>query len=105
LDRLLDHVDPQAADTAAGDALDGLTFVFTGSLDGMTRGDAQGIVERAGGSATSSVSGNTDFLVVGDNPGQTKRDDAEAEGVPELDGRAGFVATLDEYGVDVPEEN
>jgi len=100
IERLLTHVDPQPADQSAGDALDGLTFVFTGSLDGMTRGDAQDIVERHGGSATSSVSGDTDFLVVGDNPGQTKRDDAEGEGVPQLDGREAFEAKLREYGVD-----
>ncbi|WP_276273205.1 NAD-dependent DNA ligase LigA [Haloarcula litorea] len=100
LDRLLDHVDPQAAEATGGDALAGLTFVFTGSLDGYTRSEAQELVERNGGSATSSVSGNTDYLVVGENPGQTKRDDAEAEGVPELDGREGFESKLREHGVE-----
>ena len=103
LDRLLDHVDPQEPDRPDGDVLDGLTFVFTGSLAGLTRGDAQDIVERHGGSATSSVSGNTDFLVVGDNAGQTKRDDAAAEGVPQLDGRDGFESKLGEYGVEIAE--
>ncbi len=104
LDRLLDHVDPQDADETGGDALEGLTFVFTGSLDGLTRGDAQDIVERNGGSATSSVSGNTDFLVAGDSPGQTKLTDAESEDVPVLDGRDGFAAKLREHGVDIAEE-
>jgi len=102
LDRLLGHVDPQEAETTGGDALDGLTFVFTGSLDQFTRGDAQDLVERAGGSATSSVSGNTDYLVVGENPGQRKRDDAEEHDVEPLD-EAGFVALLEERGVDVSE--
>ncbi|GGN91078.1 NAD-dependent DNA ligase LigA [Haloarcula pellucida] len=101
LDRLLDHVDPQAAEATGGDALEGLTFVFTGSLSGLTRGDAQDVVERNGGSATSSVSGNTDFLVVGENAGQRKREDAEANDVELLDGREGFEAKLGEYGVDV----
>ncbi len=59
IDRLLDHVEPQAAAETDGDALDGQTFVFTGSLDGYTRGEAQELVERNDGSATSSVSGNT----------------------------------------------
>jgi len=99
LDRLLDHVEPQEAETTDGDALDGLTFVFTGSLDRFTRGDAQDLVERAGGSATSSVSGNTDYLVVGENPGQRKRDDADEHGVETLD-EAGFVALLEERGVE-----
>jgi len=102
LARLLAHVDPQAAETTGGDALDGLTFVFTGSLDRFTRSDAQDLVERAGGSATSSVSGNTDYLVVGEDPGQRKRDDADEHSVETLD-EAGFVALLGERGVDVPE--
>jgi DNA ligase (NAD+) len=101
LDRLLAHVDPQEAETTTGDALDGLTFVFTGSLDGYTRSDAQDLVERAGGSATSSVSGNTDFLVTGANPGQTKRDDAADDDVPILDGVEAFESKLRAYGVDV----
>jgi len=84
LDDLLAHVDPQSAAGVAGEELDGLTFVFTGSLS-APRGDFEALVEAHGGSATGSVSGNTDYLVVGENPGATKRDDAEAEGVPTLD--------------------
>ena len=102
LDRLLAHVDPQDAETTAGDALDGLTFVFTGSLEGSTRSEAQEVVERAGGSATSSVSGNTDYLVVGANPGQRKRDAAAENDVETLD-EAAFEALLDERGVDRPD--
>ena len=95
LDRLLEHVDPQPADQSGGDELDGLTFVFTGSLENYTRSDAQKLIERAGGSATSSVSGNTDYLVVGENPGQRKRDDAEENDVEQLD-ESEFEALLDE---------
>jgi len=98
LSRLLDHVDPQPADQTEGDALAGLTFVFTGSLDDYTRGDAQELVERAGGSATSSVSGNTDYLVVGDNAGQRKRDDAEENNV-EMLSEAAFIELLESEGV------
>jgi DNA ligase (NAD+) len=100
LDRLLAHVDPHPAETSGGDALEGLTVVFTGSLDRFTRGEAQDLVERAGGAATSSVSGNTDYLVVGADPGQRKRENAEEHGVETLD-EAEFVAVLEEYGVDV----
>ncbi|MEF8853741.1 MAG: NAD-dependent DNA ligase LigA [Haloarculaceae archaeon] len=102
LDRLLAHVDPQPVESTGGDALAGLTFVFTGSLDRLTRSEAQELVERAGGSATSSVSGNTDYLVVGENPGQRKRDDATEHGVGTID-EDGFVDLLAERGVDVPE--
>lgn len=59
--------------------LSGLTCVLTGSLPDWTRADASEAIERAGGSVTSSVSGNTDLLVVGANPG-SKLDDAREEG-------------------------
>ncbi len=92
-------VDPIPAETS-GTTLDGLTFVFTGSLDGLTRGDAQELVERHGGSATSSVSSNTDYLVVGDDPGQSKRSAADEHDVPTLD-QSEFEQLLSEYGIDV----
>ncbi len=50
--------------------LAGKTFVFTGALDRFTRSEAERAVEDLGASATSGVSGNTDYLVVGDEPGQ-----------------------------------
>jgi DNA ligase (NAD+) len=103
VETLRDHgVEPQAAETETGDELAGLTFVFTGSLDGSTRGEAQELVERHGGNATSSVSGNTDYLVAGSNPGQSKQDDAEANDVPVLD-QSAFEALLAERGVDFEE--
>ena len=102
IDGLLAHVDPQPADTGGGAALAGETFVFTGALERFTRGDAQELVERHGGSATGSVSGNTDYLVVGGNPGRTKRDDAEAEGVPQLE-EAAFLELLAERGIEIDE--
>ena len=98
LDRLLEHVAPQDAADTGGEELAGLTFVFTGSLDDYTRTDAQELVERHGGSATGSVSGNTDYLVVGANPGQRKREDAADNDVAELDEEA-FEALLEERGV------
>jgi DNA ligase (NAD+) len=98
IDALLEHVTPQEAATGGGDELDGLTVVFTGALDRFTRSEAQDVVERHGGSATSSVSGNTDYLVAGDNPGQSKRDDADANGVPVLSEQE-FLDLLDERGV------
>ncbi len=99
IDRLLEHVDPQEDDTERGDSFEGKTFVFTGSLEEMTRSEAQDLIESHGGNATSSVSGNTDYLVVGENPGQTKRDDAAAEGVPTLS-ETEFRELLAERGVE-----
>jgi DNA ligase (NAD+) len=92
-------VEPQEAETGTGDKLDDLTFVFTGSLDGYTRSEAQELVERHGGNATSSVSGNTDYLVTGANPGASKQDDADANDVPVID-QGEFENLLAEYGVE-----
>jgi DNA ligase (NAD+) len=91
-------VDPRPVETA-GEALEGLTFVFTGSLEGMTRQEAKELIERHGGSATSSVSSNTDYLVVGDNPGRSKREAADEHDVRTLD-QADFETVLSEHGVE-----
>ncbi|GAA0725736.1 DNA ligase (NAD+) [Halorubrum trapanicum] len=99
-------VDPEPFETDAADgptdALDGLTFVFTGSLS-VPRSEAQTHVEAHGASATSSVSGNTDYLVAGESPGRSKRDDAAAEDVPVVD-EAEFADLLEARGVDWPPE-
>ena len=49
--------------------LEGKTFVFTGALESMTRSEASKKVKELGGKVSSSVSKNTDFVVVGENPG------------------------------------
>jgi len=49
--------------------LQGKTFVFTGTLSSMTRDEAEFAVEQLGGRASSSVSKNADFVVLGENPG------------------------------------
>ena len=100
---LLEHVDPEEVeDEEAGDELEGLTFVFTGSLS-VTRGEIGDVIEAHGGNVTSSVSGNTDYLVVGENPGATKRADAEEHEV-ETVGEEELRALLAERGVEWPGE-
>lgn len=64
----------------AGNKLSGLTFVITGSLESMTREEAEQKIREQGGKATSSVSAVTSYLVVGDNPG-SKLAKAEKLGV------------------------
>ena len=93
------HPEPvESTDTA--DALDGVTFVFTGSLS-VPRDAAADLVERHGGRVTGSVSGATDYLVVGESPGRTKRADADANDVPTLDEDA-FAGLLGERGIEYP---
>lgn len=61
-------------------ALTGKTFVFTGELKGFTRTQAESLVRSLGGSASSSVSRASDFVVAGENPG-SKYEKAKKLGV------------------------
>jgi DNA ligase (NAD+) len=74
--------------------LAGLTIVVTGSLDGFTRDSATEAVTSRGGKAASSVSKNTDFVVIGENAG-SKAAKAEQLGRPILD-LAGFLVLLEQ---------
>jgi DNA ligase (NAD+) len=60
--------------------LAGKTFVVTGTLEGMTRPQAEQAIRDAGGKTASSVSKQTDFVVVGKEPG-SKYDKAVKLGV------------------------
>jgi len=49
--------------------LSGKTFVLTGTLASLTRGEAEERIKALGGAVGSSVSKKTDYLVVGADPG------------------------------------
>ena len=57
-----------------------LTFVFTGTLDTLSRERGEEIVRENGGDVSSSVSKETDYVVVGEEPG-SKYDRAQKLGV------------------------
>ncbi len=57
------------AEVPGNDGFTGLTFVFTGGLKSVTRGQAEGLVRSLGGHTASSVSSKTDFVVAGTDPG------------------------------------
>jgi DNA ligase (NAD+) len=52
--------------------LEGLTFVITGTLP-RPRKEVEGLIAGRGGRAAGSVSGSTDYLVAGENPGSKKK--------------------------------
>jgi len=63
--------------------ISGKTFVFTGSMESMTRSEAEKRIRTAGGKTVSSVSRKVDFLVAGTNPG-SKKGKAETLGIQSL---------------------
>jgi DNA ligase (NAD+) len=85
LDRLLAagiHWPPPAP--AAGGAFEGKTFVLTGTLDSMTREQAEEAIQRGGGKVSGSVSKKTSFVVAGAEAG-SKLKKAQQLGVAVLD--------------------
>ena len=60
--------------------LSGKTFVFTGTLQTISRDEGKRIVKQNGGSVSSTVSKNTDYVVAGESAG-SKLDKAQKLGV------------------------
>jgi DNA ligase (NAD+) len=58
-----------AGEVEKGLPLQGVTFVFTGTLAQYTRREAKEIIEAKGGKVAGSVSKSTDYVVAGENPG------------------------------------
>jgi DNA ligase (NAD+) len=63
--------------------LNAQTFVLTGTLPTLKRNEAKNLIEQAGGKVTSSISKNTSYVVVGENPG-SKLTKAEQLGIAQL---------------------
>jgi len=82
-----------AAGEGASDRLDGLTFVITGTLPGMTRDEARALIEANGGRVTGSVSSRTSYVLAGEAAG-SKLDKAQSLGVAvvDLDGLLALLA-------------
>ncbi|TMF10563.1 MAG: NAD-dependent DNA ligase LigA, partial [Chloroflexi bacterium] len=72
--------------------LSGKTFVLTGTLTSLTRGQAEERIKTLGGAIGSGVSKKTDYVVVGADPG-SKLEKAQRLKVPILD-EAAFLELL-----------
>lgn len=75
---------PQVARRSTDSPVAGKTFVLTGTLSSMTRDEAKDRLQALGAKVSGSVSGKTDYVVVGENPG-SKYDKARELGVALLD--------------------
>lgn len=65
---------------STGNTLAGKTFVITGTLPTLSREAAEELIATHGGKATGNVSRNTDYLVLGENPG-SKLEKANSLGI------------------------
>jgi DNA ligase (NAD+) len=63
------EVEDATADVAATSPLAGKTVVFTGTLAHMTRAEAKATAEALGAKVAGSVSGKTDYVIVGADAG------------------------------------
>jgi DNA ligase (NAD+) len=79
LDELAAEVEVQELAPPVGPAspLAGKTVVFTGSLETMTRAEAKATAEARGAKVAGSVSGKTDYVVVGADAGSKAKKAAE----------------------------
>ena len=83
--RLVAHLDIQPPEARATESpVAGLTVVFTGTLEKMTRAEAKARAEALGAKVAGSVSAKTDLLVAGPGAG-SKAKEAERLGVRMID--------------------
>lgn len=69
----------------ASTKLGGLTFVVTGSFEGFDRDGLKDLIKANGGNVTNTVNKKVNYLVQGDNPGDTKVNKALELKVPVID--------------------
>lgn len=89
IDALVEHLTITNPKKRGSGTLDGKTFLFTGTLEKMTRDNAKALVREHGGLVATSVTKKLNYLVVGGKPG-SKVTKAEKLGVRVLTEKAFF---------------
>lgn len=69
IEELMNYVNTQEESVGGVKPLRGLKFVVTGTLPSYSRKEIQEKIMELGGELVSSVSKNTDYILVGENPG------------------------------------
>jgi DNA ligase (NAD+) len=87
-------VKPEQPKTRRSNKLAGKTIVVTGTLENLSRQQAEQAIRQAGGKSSGSVSKKTDFVLAGENPG-SKLDKARKLGVEVIDGKQ-FMKMIEE---------
>jgi DNA ligase (NAD+) len=83
VDKLLKHLKVAKPEKKKNGKFAGKTFVFTGTLEKISRDEAEEMVRKLGGKAAGSVSSKTSYVVAGAEAG-SKLDKAKALGVEVL---------------------
>ncbi|MBI2609851.1 NAD-dependent DNA ligase LigA [Candidatus Giovannonibacteria bacterium] len=83
LEKLLKRIEIERCHAPTG-KLKGLTFVITGTLETLSREEAKARIKELGGKTSESVSKETDYVVVGSEPG-LKFEKAKKLGVKVID--------------------
>ncbi|MDO4547500.1 MAG: NAD-dependent DNA ligase LigA [Clostridia bacterium] len=77
-------VSPKWEERRLGGAFDGMTVVVTGTLENLTRQQAEGLIAEYGGKAAGSVSKKTSLVIAGAKAG-SKLEKAQALNIPVID--------------------
>lgn len=72
----------EKAEVKKGALLEGKTIVISGVFVKHSRDEYKELIEINGGKNVTSVSGNTSFILAGENMGQSKKEKADELGVP-----------------------
>ncbi len=83
LNELLKHITFEKVIENKTQKLSGLNFVITGSLPNLSRDEVKQMVQDNGGKVSSSVSKNTSYIILGNDPG-SKYDDGVKLGIKML---------------------